>query len=509
MSVRAPEASIDVKGSWRDVLLSARAELEARLAAYVGARRWFRGKSRVIERARVTNAATFGEGAGETLLLVVTVSYAAGASEDYVLPVTFLEGDDARAVMKNRPDALVAHLSVHSPAAASGVLCDALAVPSTAGALLDRVARDVTVDAARGRLRFRRMGAWPEGRPAPRILDAEQTNTSIVFEPDFILKIVRRLEEGKSPDLEMAEFLTSAGYTHTPAILGAIDLLSGQGSSTVGILTRFVPNEGDAWRFFLGMVHGYVERPPEDAALPAEQASLVKRLAERVAEMHMALASRTDVSAFAPEVIDHREREELASATQRSLDAVCLAMAEKRATLPAAAQAAIDAVLRQKADLSLRLRAFAELGTDPPKTRVHGDLHLGQVLFTGDDFVLIDFEGEPARPLSERRRKRSPLADVAGMIRSLHYASVAAVRTGGASPAGASERARGWYREAEHAFTTAYFATASKDPLLPSARVALDFYLVEKCVYEVQYELDNRPDWVAIPLVGLEALLGE
>ncbi|MDP9037474.1 MAG: phosphotransferase, partial [Myxococcota bacterium] len=341
----------------------------------------------------------------------------------------------------------------------------------------------------------------------PRPVDVEQSNTSVVYGDACILKIVRKIEEGTSPDLEMGEFLTRAGYTHTPRLLAAIELARRSGEpATVGMMHEFVANDGDAWAFTL------IKIGQAAKSLKPVDTTFVRRLAQRIAELHGALSSPTQDARFAPEPIERQEREALGGAVERSLEALWGYVDDHALTLPRDAVDRLQKLRARAGDYRRCIAGFVEPEHGFTKTRVHGDLHLGQVLVRKDDFMLIDFEGEPARSLAERKAKRSPFADVAGMLRSLHYASVTAAREGPPSDrAQWSEFAEAWHRQARREFLQAYLDAAlasSSLPRAPEARhLLLRFYLLEKCVYELHYEINNRPDWVIIPALGLEQIL--
>ena len=550
----AAPGALRAEGTWASIFdEGASAALDARLPAYVAARRWFRGKSRQIARATVADVIPLEArdephprlepGATPAVIAIVHVAYAdGGVGDDYALPLSFVTGDEADDLRARRPHLVVAELHVQcAHASYDGVLCDAVGDTRALRALLGHVERADTLEGKDACLRFRRLegsedqadgGRSASGNAEPRVIDAEQTNTSIVYGDAYILKVVRRLDDGASPDLEMGEVLTAAGYTHAPAVAGAAELVrEGREPATLAILHRFVANRGDAWSYMLDVIGRHLAGArtgtvtgTDDAAVAGGRVGL---LAERVASLHLALASRVDAPLFAPEPLAQSERAALADAVRASLRRAFAALASRLAatppSLPADAVAVVTALVPREAELGERLRRFVdgEPGAGAralaQKTRVHGDLHLGQVLFTGEDFVIIDFEGEPARPLAERKAKRSPLADVAGMLRSLHYASISAARAFQPSSPAIDRAAAAWHDAARDAFLEAYLArvregctTARFLPDDPAAlRAMLDFYLLEKCVSEVHYEIDNRPDWVAIPAAGLAQLLEE
>ncbi|MFC7478602.1 malto-oligosyltrehalose trehalohydrolase [Dankookia sp. GCM10030260] len=353
-----------------------------------------------------------------------------------------------------------------------------------------------------------RAGLEPGGDWAIRRGSAEQSNTSIRIGEGAILKVIRKLEEGVHPELEVGRFLTGeAGFAATPAMLGWIELdgATGAGAVTLSVLQAFVPNTGDGWSWVLDRL----ARPESH-----EEATVwLDRLGRRTAEMHRAFATDTADPAFRPEPVALEDREAWVGAAEamarRALDG--LATARERLG-PEARGLAKDLLARGDA-LIQRLRTALAQAPDFAKTRHHGDYHLGQVLVADGDAVIVDFEGEPMRPLEERRAKHAALRDVAGMLRSLAYAAAAAAR---ALPEKEQDATYGhllaWEKAASRAYLDAYLEAARGSVFLPADRVAaervLRFFMLEKALYEVVYELANRPDWVAIPLRGVLALLG-
>jgi maltose alpha-D-glucosyltransferase/alpha-amylase len=300
-------------------------------------------------------------------------------------------------------------------------------------------------------------------------------------------------------------------------------------------LHAYVPNEGDAWSYTLDELGAYYERaltlPPEDrdigipadhplelldTAIPERAEQLIgaylgsaRLLGRRTAELHLALASDPDDPAFAPEAFSALYQRSLYQ-SMRSLTGQVFGLLRRRTKdLPETVQ-----VLDLEDDIVVRFRSLTDEVIEATRIRCHGDYHLGQVLWTGKDFVIIDFEGEPARPLSERRIKRSPLRDVAGMIRSYHYAAYTPVyggRAHGHDPAVLMLWARLWYLCTSAAFLEEYLAATAGSFIVPQSRrqtrTLLDAYLLEKAVYEVGYEANNRPDWIKIPIQGILQLL--
>jgi trehalose synthase-fused probable maltokinase len=348
---------------------------------------------------------------------------------------------------------------------------------------------------------------------------AEQSNTSIRIGDGTILKVIRKLEEGIHPELEVGRFLTGkAGFTATPALLGWVELDSRKGRDpvTLSVLQAFVANEGDGWSWILERL-SRVAAPNGDGAKASEEAvNWLRRLGQRTAEMHAAFGITTDDPAFRPEPAQPQDLRDWTRAAQemarRALDG--LAAAEPRLepeTLDLA-----KALLARRDALMERLQAALADAPAFAKTRHHGDYHLGQVLVTDGDAVIVDFEGEPLRPLAERRAKHAALRDVAGMLRSIAYAVAAAGRAlAQALPPtdveAACRRLREWEQTAAPVYLDAYLDAARGAAGCPSERAeterVVNFFMLEKALYEVAYELANRPNWLAIPLRGVLTLL--
>jgi trehalose synthase-fused probable maltokinase len=515
------------QGSFDELFSGAsRGELEARLRDYIEPRRWFRSKARAIAATSLDHVVSLPVEGREMVLTVVGVRFDEGPGEQYVLPLTWVKGDAGDHLARTRPHLVVGAVTV-SGEERPRWLIDALGERHALEGLFGLVARGVTIEGDGCVLRFRPVVDGPGGLDPtpvePRPIESEQSNTSIVYGESCIVKIVRKLEEGAAPDLEMGEFLTRAGYASTPRLLAAIELVrQGAEPGTVGAAHAFVPNEGDAWTFALATIaRSWTVPASGDRAW-----AFVGPLARRVAELHAVLASPAPDPRFSPEPIAKAEREALGLAVEASIARAWALADERAARLPAEAIDRLHALRARGKAYRDCIARFVDGAGPAVKTRVHGDLHLGQVLVSGHDFVLIDFEGEPARPLAARKAKRSPFVDVAGMLRSLHYASVAAWRAADAASASSSwsrspsssssppqprSLAEAWHEAARREFLRAYVEAARARTVLPADEAASDvllrFYLLEKCVYELHYELNNRPDWVTIPVFGLESIL--
>ena len=404
-------------------------------------------------------------------------------------------------------------------------LVEAFSVDAFVRAWVDLLLRGGSAASGPVRLRTERMGHLARagleaaGGWVIRRGSAEQSNTSIRIGDGAILKVIRKLESGVHPELEVSRFLTEmAGFAATPSLLGWAELdtaASGLGAVTLSILQAFVPNEGDGWSWVLERLTHGAEAGEAGTEAFDEATSWLRRLGRRTAEMHVAFETDTDDPAFRPEPVDANDIQSWVSSAQATARRALDGLADVATSEPQARGLA-EALLARRDGVVERLRAMLGEATAFAKTRHHGDYHLGQVLATGRDAVIIDFEGEPLRPLAERRAKHAALRDVSGMLRSFAYAAAAASR---ALPHGLPQPERNavegrlgaWEAEASQAFLEAYFEAARGGSFCPADRADADrvvrFFMLEKALYEIAYELANRPDWVAIPLRGVLALL--
>jgi maltose alpha-D-glucosyltransferase/alpha-amylase len=380
-----------------------------------------------------------------------------------------------------------------------------------------------------------------------RVGTAEQSNTSILYGRQFILKLFRRLQPGENPDVEIGRFLTEiAHFPHIAPFLGEISITPAGGEkTTVAMLQGLVSNQGDGWEWFLGQVgeifaqlaavlapsglarpaFGRKPEPLPDAmktALPSLEAAAL--LGRRTAEMHLALSTPTDNPAFAAEPFTAADLSRDADRIEVQLRASFEALRTQLPNLDESTSDAAALLLSRRLELISRARALAASSAAGQRIRIHGDYHLGQTLRTEDkgdaatdgkgDFVLLDFEGEPARALVERRRKHSPLKDVAGMMRSFSYAAYSALQHLSSEASGSLDNlwawARLWQNAASARFLESYSLAIAASPELlpppPQAQNLLDAYLLEKALYELLYELNNRPSWLHIPISGILSL---
>jgi trehalose synthase-fused probable maltokinase len=427
-------------------------------AGWIAGQRWFRAKTRRVEAVTPRDAAELGDGSG--WLLVLGVAYADGGEDRYLVP------------------AVVDGASLREPRDGDGLW----------RALVGRIAAGGVLPAERGRFGFEATPALAELLPGgadeaggldERVQAVEQSNSSAVLGDRLFLKVYRLLEPGTNPEVEVSAFLTAVGFPHAPALAGAITYLPDEGEPcAAGMLQAFLPARGDGWRWVLGRLAA----GPDGAGEAVADATQIGGI---TAELHAALASRPDAPGFPARLATLDELAAWRASAEAQLQGAIEALTgDSRARLEAVAPTIAE-----------RLAAIQDADT-ARATRIHGDYHLGQLLRTERGFAVIDFEGEPARPLPERRQPASPLRDVAGMLRSLDYAARTAQRGGaiGFEP-------DAWLSEARAAFLSAYGG------LPPGGERLLAAFELEKACYEVRYEANNRPEWTWLPLAALERLV--
>jgi maltokinase len=435
---------------------------ERTLIDWVTQQRWFGAKSRPVAHAQALDTIVLRTAEPQFGIALVEIRYETGAHDIYQLLYAQREDD---------------------------VVVDGLDDPALARELVSAMRSGLTVQGAEGIVEFRPVEGFAGlGRELmdARPVGAEQSNTSIVFDDELILKLFRRLEAGINPELEMLRFLTEHGFDRIPQLGGWYQYSGGPLSATLGILQEFVRSGIDGWELALD----------ELSRAPEEFLARLHRLGQVTGEMHSVLGSDPADPAFCPETASAEALALLTATVDEEIERVFLDLTEDDERL-----APIYGRGEEVRDI---LRMLAQSGSGGKIIRTHGDYHLGQTLWSEGDWVILDFEGEPARTLAERRRKRSPLRDVAGMLRSFAYVASAA------SLLRSVEVPDSWEDQAREQFLDGYLATV--DPsLLPSGQAAIERLLavfeLEKAVYELRYELDNRPDWVQIPVAGIQRLI--
>jgi maltose alpha-D-glucosyltransferase / alpha-amylase len=540
-----PELEINGVTDWMSVLEgNGRRELEeSLLQGYIVRQRWFGAKSRRITGTRILDRAVFNQGV--SALVLVEVQFAEGPCDTYLITLGLLFGKDADRLAEESPNALLAKIT--SPAG-DGVLHEAVFNDSASEALLTLIAEGGQISSREGSIVGVPSGTLPHlqapsGELAvPRRGSAEQSNTSILFGDRLIMKLFRRQQPGPNPDTEIGRYITeSTHFTHIAPFGGSIQYSrEGQEPATLAMLQGLVSNEGDGWQWTLEELDRYYEASAAQTfaqgGVPQEQLGLLQLseaqetpfarehvgpyldaaalLGRRTAEMHLALASPTHDPAFTPEPLSlldiDRMREELILHASAAFDT----LKENVARLPDSVLERAGLVLSRRSLVLERFRQLAAIEIHALRIRIHGDYHLGQVLRSKGDFVVLDFEGEPARSLAERRTKQSPLKDVAGMLRSFSYAAFSALMKYSSRRPEDFHRlepwARLWEQSVSSAFLRTYCEFAKGVSVVPSEpplfQQLLEAYVIDKAFYELVYELNNRPSWVLIPLTGILSL---
>ncbi len=445
------------------------------LARWLEQRRWYASKSRHVTGAEVQDAIGLAD-QPPIVTLLLQARFATGNHELYQVPLAFEEHASERA------DGVVA-----IPDTAGRTAVDAVAEPEYARELLRHINAQSEIETDGGSLRFHLVAqsGWLNADGPVRPIGVEQSNSSIVFSEETVLKVFRRLEPGINPELEMLRFLTAKGFESIAPLEGWYDYEGPTVTATLGVAQRFFAEARGGWELALDQVSS----DPE--VLLSELGSLGKV----TAELHNALASDPADPAFVAEDPSAEAVTSLTAAIDEDLERIFVRLPDDQR---------LASIAGRGQDVHELIAARTQIGSGGRAIRTHGDYHLGQTLHIPGGWLIIDFEGEPARPLSERRQKCSPLRDVASMLRSFAYlASASRIMRGRPAPPDFEQRAR-------RAFLEYYFSTI--DPaLLPAGEPAilnlLSIFELEKAIYELRYELDNRPDWLEIPVVGIARLL--
>ena len=510
--------------------------------------RWYRGKAQAVQTARIVDAIPLSSAQPPAALALLRVEYRDAEPETYVLPVATDDGLDATAGVPIPDEAAISRLV---SAEGSARLLDGGQVPGVFESLLGIVAGRRHLHGNDGELIGHAVrGLRGHSGPRPEAMTAapvgvEQSNTSAMFSDRLVLKLYRTLESGPNPDVEVIRFLVDHGYGHVPPVLGSVDVRRpGASTATLAMLQAYVPNEGDLWTSMTASAGRYLQTSVASGtdAIPIDQRSLLELSREapsaavgadmeatfatariaglRLGEMHATLASADLSDAdFAPEPMTQLYVRGMFQSIRRGLIETTNRLARQMPALAPPDQVAAERLLDGTKSLERMLDKLREARCDGDRIRIHGDLHLGQLLDTGHDVAIIDFEGEPSRALSERRLKRPALTDVAGLVRSFSYAADYPRFRGPDSeqawrddPVLAAASAR-WARTTAAACIGGYRSITEGASFLPSTDHAwsalLDALLLAKASYELRYELGSRPDWVGIPIAGLQALIDE
>ncbi|MBN1507550.1 MAG: maltose alpha-D-glucosyltransferase [Sedimentisphaerales bacterium] len=538
---------IQVDVTWDRFLGSIQPGFIAALRAYIRRARWFGGKALTVRTLRVADHLVLRTRGGLVYLLLLEITYTSGGQESYTLPIGFASGDLQARILQEGPASVIAHLRL---ADQEGTVYEAVGDEEFHQALLQMILQGRSRRRDGNHLVVHRGGklaALLGDKTAPipsQLLKAEQSNTSIVYKDTFFLKLYRRVEEGVNPDVELPRSLTEAtSFTQTPAYAGSLAWRRGSSSPvTIALLLQLVSNEGDAWSFTLDnidnslshamMLKGKLNVPLElpvsvlsvdPNAIPTTVQEFIgpvfiemmSLLGQRTGELHLALGSLAQNPDVTPEPFSLLYQKSLYQSIRALVLKVFNDLERSLPSLDPTTAEAVKNVLANRKTILPQIRRIVNRKIEGMRIRTHGDYHLGQVLYTGKDFVVIDFEGEPARPLTERRLKQSALRDVAGMIRSFHYAA----QTGSIVHAGKQGMdveyirhwADLWYYYVSGIYLYSYRKTVADSRIVPTDpadfALLLEAFILEKAVYELGYELNHRPDWLMIPARGIEQIL--
>jgi maltose alpha-D-glucosyltransferase/alpha-amylase len=494
------------------------------LPRFLAAQRWYAAKGTPITRAMLADHVELTNPLGSWLMALVAVEGDVPANYFAPLSLRWENGDED--ALRDLLPAGVARIRQQSQI---GVLGDAFADEAFCRHIIESMRDQRTLTTAHGTIRFlttrqfERL-AGDAGALEIRLPGAQGSNSTVRLGESMFLKAYRRVQPGVNPEFEIGNYLTEiAQFPNIVPVAGAIEYQGPDtAATTLAILQAYVINQGDGWSYTLDYLERYLEtcRTNSGPAAPATDVhggylALIRTLGRRTAELHLALAMPTDNPDFAPEPVTAHDLLIWGQTVTRDAEHTLDLLAERREQLGNTDAALADSLIGARHALRECLENLIPEQPSGTKTRYHGDYHLGQVLLTHNDFTIIDFEGEPTRPLDERRNKHSPLRDVAGMLRSFSYAAAAAhARQAGDRPEHREIlelETRAWETETLRAFVSSYAEVARAGGLVSDwapATKLIDLFMVEKALYEVRYELTNRPDWVKIPLRGLHEILG-
>jgi maltose alpha-D-glucosyltransferase/alpha-amylase len=536
--------------SWDEVFSEPMLTALARLMpSFLRSRSWFLGRNRRIRLTEMADVIRMPE--TNAYLLFVRVEYDEGEPEVYQLPLSVARGLELEQVQKTIPEFVLAHLQ--SEDGTKGLLYSAFRDRQFPDALLGLISRRRKVRTLRGELAGSHTRAFREilGADRPNLEatvppPSPQNNTNIFFGDRFAMKVYRRLESGPNPEQEILQWLTAQSFANAPRLAGQVDYRNNLGEQvTTGILESYIAHQANGWDYTLDNLSLFLERAmtsQDDSRLaqvkrgrpleleqeqtPAVVCELIgsfddmaRLLGQRTGELHVALARNEEDPAFTPELFTDFYRQGLYHGMIGHASRCFSQLRSKLSQLEEDTRKEAEQLLARQEELRARLKPLRDRRLPTIRTRIHGDFHLGQVLFTGKDFVFLDFEGDPRRSIGERRIKYSPLRDVSGMLRSFHYAAHAALygKVPGVVPQKESSDslhvwAGFWYRWVGAAYLHGYLNAPEVSSLLNIAgeelRILLDAYLLERGLIEIVSDLQNRPEWSRIPIVGILEILG-
>ena len=494
---------------------------------YFTSKRWFGSKSRQLKSYQPVDFVLLSEAPTLLASVILQIEYSEGEPELYHLPLALGQADHAPALIREQAGSVAGRVQTGQ---GDFYLYDAFADEEFCRLLYQNMFDNRQLPSQKGTFRFEAVQNRLSSREFTSVkrISTEQSNTSIIYNQELILKAFRKLSAGQNPDFEVPFFLTTyTDFKFVPKVAGFIEYRSANAQLySIGALQDFVANDGDGYNFTLDSLRDYFEQigvSASDASRVAEYAGTYPTLAGRLGQitglLHNSLASNSELPEFAPELISADDVKGWQTSISALINKVCDNIRAQLDRHPPAQRQGLETILAHQADYLKLVDDLAVLTEDRTyKTRYHGDYHLGQVLKTGGDFVILDFEGEPARSLAERRAKHSPLKDVAGMIRSFNYAAYAGLfeaQKANSAP-DLEQWATDWERLAVRDFEVGYQEAVGHNQgatFLPASDEirtrALNVFLLEKAFYELNYEFNNRPDWVPIPLKGILRIIGQ
>ncbi|HZS64909.1 MAG TPA: maltose alpha-D-glucosyltransferase [Xanthobacteraceae bacterium] len=519
----APEPeTLVVTGPWEALLQGRSKEILERdvLPEFLASHRWYEERGVKPAHSRIILSMPLQKGE-DGVELVLVEAQGRNDTSSYLLPLSI------RWQRYDRNEKNADALARVRRGSREGILLDVTADKSFVAPLLEHVRSGRTIEEDGHLLKFRPIGEFAaptaEALENTRAANREQSNTTVIVGSEYVVKLFRRLMPGPNLEIEMGRFLTEhTSFVNTPALTGTVELIENGVPHAVAVIHRYIENQGDAWSVTSAYLDRFVDEQrllaTETAVESDEHGSYVQRLnriGQRVAELQVALASRDDIREFAPEPMTAQDAEIWSEILSRRAQQAFDELKRRASQLSERDFVLVEALLAYRSSLPERVRALIEGNTDFMKIRQHGDLHLGQILMVKDDIQIIDFEGEPKRGSDERRRKVPAARDVAGLLRSLDYSATAALdRAIRVTPDDQGKIARAladWRARSVTAVVTAYRESMSDARLWPAdpeaARRLLNFFMLEKAFYEIEYELSFRPEWLHVPLAGTLRIL--
>ena len=533
---------------WNQMYETTRRSLKGLLLEYIYKNRWFRGKSRKVKDVNIIDTVPVHTGSLNSYILVLETIYNEGKNEQYIIPLSIITGDELHDIKYHHPEAVIVNIVIDGQ---TGLLYDGSYNHELRDALLRQIVHRSKLKNKKGEiagLPGKKLNTKVKRSELPlssKVLGAEQSNTSVLYDNRFFLKVYRSPEEGNNPELDIIKALTEhTSFRNSPAYSGSLEYRSpATGNMSIGLLVDFIPNEGNAWEFTRNSIENYFDRirsgkeelmagydektgdisklsggETEDRVFDLFFLEMIALLGRRTAEMHMALSSIKKDRNFDEEPFSLLHQKSLYQSFRTLIRRTFNQMRASAGKLDKDQKSLLEGIIKNETLLLSTIKKTLEQEKiHTSKIRIHGDYHLGQVLFTGKDFVIIDFEGEPTRSLTARSLKYCPLKDVAGMLRSFHYA----IYMGQLEYKSKIPEESGfldpwleiWYMKVRDTFLDSYLETAADASFIPKNKRQLDdllsVYIIEKAIYEADYELNNRPDWLHIPLNGLSKILDE